>query len=121
MLLTGYPTPSVVDEANRMGVVVVAKSTPIREIVTAMRDMRMGRRPGIAEQGGGDGTLSPSELRILELLGTGRRAADIAEDLSLSVHTVRDHIKAILRKLDVSSQLEAVVEGQRRGLISPPN
>lgn len=118
MILTGFPTPGAVTEAGQLGAVVVSKDTPLREIVTTIRSLRDGGPVSSAALRGTD-VLSAGELRVLEHLGQGQRAADIAEELSLSVHTVRDHIKAILRKLEVSSQLEAVVEAQRRGLLAP--
>ena len=38
----------------------------------------------------------------------GRSAGDIADALTVSLSTVRSHIRAILRKLNVNSQLAAV-------------
>jgi DNA-binding CsgD family transcriptional regulator len=37
--------------------------------------------------------------------------------MSLSVHTVRNHLQAVMRKLDAHSRLEAVAKAVRRGLI----
>jgi DNA-binding NarL/FixJ family response regulator len=50
--------------------------------------------------------LSRRELEIVRLLAEGRRVASIARDLVLSVHTVRNHVRAIFRKVDVHSQEE---------------
>ena len=63
------------------------------------------------------GPLSRRQLRVLELLAEGRRARDIAAALGLSETTVRNHIRAVLSRLDCHSQLQAVVEARRRGLI----
>ncbi len=52
--------------------------------------------------------LTASERRVLFYLTTGRSAQDIAEDSVVSVTTVRSHIRSILRKLGVRSQLAAV-------------
>jgi DNA-binding CsgD family transcriptional regulator len=52
--------------------------------------------------------LTASERRVLFYLTTGRSAQDIAGDLVVSVTTVRSHIRSILRKLGVRSQLAAV-------------
>ena len=54
---------------------------------------------------------------MLELLAEGRRARDIAVALGLSETTVRNHISAVLTRLGCHSQLQAVVEARRRGLI----
>jgi DNA-binding NarL/FixJ family response regulator len=52
--------------------------------------------------------LSPRELEVLELLAEGMRAASIARHFVVSMPTVRTHIRSILTKLEVGSQLEAV-------------
>lgn len=52
--------------------------------------------------------LSTREKEIVEALGTGRRVKDIAQDLVISTHTVRNHLKAIYRKLNVRSQFELI-------------
>jgi DNA-binding NarL/FixJ family response regulator len=44
----------------------------------------------------------------VRLLEHGRSTEQIAEELHLSVETVRNHIRAILRALGVHSRLEAV-------------
>lgn len=62
-------------------------------------------------------TLTPREREVLGLLATAKSATAIAHDLTVSTNTVRNHIRAILAKLQVSSQLEAVVTAQREGLV----
>jgi two-component system, NarL family, nitrate/nitrite response regulator NarL len=52
--------------------------------------------------------LTRSERRVLHHLSAGWTATEIAESLVLSISTVRSHIRSILRKLEVSSQLAAV-------------
>lgn len=52
--------------------------------------------------------LTARELDVLDRLAQGQRAVAIAQDLLLSLTTVRSHIRSILIKLEVSSQLEAV-------------
>ena len=52
--------------------------------------------------------LSPREDEILTLMIKGLDRHLIAEQLGLSVNTVRTHVKNILQKLEVHSSLEAV-------------
>jgi DNA-binding NarL/FixJ family response regulator len=52
--------------------------------------------------------LTPSERRVLFHMMEGRSAAEIAATLVVSLTTVRSHIRSILRKLNVNSQLAAV-------------
>ena len=54
------------------------------------------------------GRLSVREREVLELLAEGHRAGTIAENFVVSMTTVRTQIRAILTKLEVNSQLEAV-------------
>lgn len=58
-------------------------------------------------------TLTHREMEVLQALHEGRRVADIAKERGVSVGTVRSQVKAVLRKLEVSSQLAAVAALQR--------
>jgi DNA-binding NarL/FixJ family response regulator len=53
-------------------------------------------------------TLSPQQLRVLELLADGKRAREVAEIMEVTVGTVRSHVKALRAKLGAKTQLEAV-------------
>jgi DNA-binding NarL/FixJ family response regulator len=57
--------------------------------------------------------LTGREQQVLRALAFGRSAGEIAVAERLSVATVRSHIQAVLRKLEVSSQLAAVAVGRR--------
>ena len=59
--------------------------------------------------------LTSSERRVLFYLTGGRSAQEIADELVISLATVRSHIRSILRKLGVRSQLAAVAMANRRG------
>jgi DNA-binding NarL/FixJ family response regulator len=50
--------------------------------------------------------LSPREREILEAVAEGRRVGSIARKFTISPYTVRNHLKAIFRKLGVHSQVE---------------
>jgi DNA-binding NarL/FixJ family response regulator len=52
--------------------------------------------------------LTPRELEVLRLLASGHRAQAVADDFVVSLATVRTQIRAVLTKLEVTSQLEAV-------------
>jgi DNA-binding NarL/FixJ family response regulator len=56
--------------------------------------------------------LSPRQRQVLALLARGVRARDIGARLGLSEATVRNHIRALLRRLDSHSQLEAVARAR---------
>lgn len=65
--------------------------------------------------------LSRRELEVLVLLATGAANRAIADQLFLSVNTVRNHVQQILQKLGVHSKLEAVATAVREGIISYPS
>ena len=50
--------------------------------------------------------LSVREREIVKAMASGKRVKDIAEQFAISTHTVRNHLKAVYRKLNVRSQLE---------------
>ena len=52
--------------------------------------------------------LTPRQAEILRMLARGRSTDQIADELHLSVETVRNHIRGIFRALGVHSRLQAV-------------
>jgi DNA-binding NarL/FixJ family response regulator len=62
-------------------------------------------------------TLTIREQEVLGLVAQGMADKDIAAALSLSLHTVKSHLRNILAKLHVSSRHEAARLARRRGLI----
>jgi two-component system, NarL family, nitrate/nitrite response regulator NarL len=61
--------------------------------------------------------LTPRELEVLGLLAEGLPNKNIARRLSISEHTVKFHVNAILSKLGAQSRTEAVVRATRMGLV----
>jgi DNA-binding NarL/FixJ family response regulator len=53
-------------------------------------------------------SLSDAELRVLSLVAAGRSTEAVADTLSLSPHTVRTHLRNVMRKLEASSRAHAV-------------
>jgi DNA-binding NarL/FixJ family response regulator len=60
--------------------------------------------------------LSPRQLDVLRLLVEGRSNKLIMRELELSESTVKTHLQAIFRRLDVNSRTQAVVAAARLGL-----
>ncbi len=121
VLLTAYGSPGLRAEIAQVpNLHYLSKATPVRAVVAAVRSVLAGLPIGEVSPTRTGPKLRQRELDVLERLGTGMRAADIATDLGISLHTVRDHIKSVLVALDASSQLEAVLNAQRLGLIEPP-
>ncbi|WP_417495751.1 LuxR C-terminal-related transcriptional regulator [Maricaulis sp.] len=63
-----------------------------------------------------DEGLTARERDVLGLIGRGLRNSDVAADLGVAESTVASHIKAIYRKLGISSRAEASWHATRMGL-----
>ena len=70
-----------------------------------------GRETGIPDSIAAE--LTAREVEILLLLDDRLETDEIAKRLYISEHTVRSHVKSILRKLDVSSHRQAVESSRR--------
>lgn len=51
-------------------------------------------------------SLTPQELKIIELVATGARNKEIAEKLNISAHTVKTHLSSIFRKTGARNRVE---------------
>jgi LuxR family transcriptional regulator, maltose regulon positive regulatory protein len=64
--------------------------------------------------------LTEWELAILRLLPTRLSTREIGRELYVSPNTVRSHVRAIYRKLQVNSRAEAVTNARQLGLLPKP-
>jgi len=62
--------------------------------------------------------LTEQERAVLALLAIGQRNARIADELSISIRTVENHLYHIFHKLGVSSRVEAALYALRNDLVS---
>lgn len=133
VLFTGFADPSVLRRGVRAGAAgIISKQGSLADIVGAVRAAANGQmivdrstlvrlvahREEEPEPAAPRAvSLTPREREVLGLLGDGMDPTAIARKLGISVHTARDHVKSILRKLDARSQLEAVILAMRSGLL----
>lgn len=133
--LTGYDDERYVFgllEAGAAGYLL--KSASGREIIEAIRTVHAGesvlhpvvtarllsralRSPGTAPAPKADMSLTGRELEVLELAATGLGNKEIADQLAVSVPTVKAHLVNIFNKMAVGSRTEAVLEALRRGWV----
>jgi two-component system nitrate/nitrite response regulator NarL len=120
-------------EAGAAG--VLHKSTPIKEIVDAVRRLKAGeallssgeiiemlRLIGRERQQEHDvrraiEQLTPREREVLQALAEGLESKEIADRLKITAETERTHMVNILHKLNVHSRLQALVIAARYGLV----
>ena len=86
---------------------------PRRMVPAVLRELRGGRRSPDS-----DVHLTDRERAVLQLLAKGEARKSIASKLGVAVTSVDTHMKNLYRKLNVSSQTEAVNAALRSGLIS---
>jgi DNA-binding NarL/FixJ family response regulator len=81
-----------------------------RRVITLFRDIRPPERA--------DYELTPHETRLLKLLVEGHNYTTSAEELNVSINTIKFHMRNIYDKLQVHSKSEAVAKALRDRLVS---
>ncbi len=71
-----------------------------------------------ADASRGEDALTERELTVLRLVAVGDSNQEIADKLSLSVNTVKTHIRNILEKLQLENRTQAANYAMHRGLVS---
>jgi two-component system, NarL family, nitrate/nitrite response regulator NarL len=120
-------------EAGASG--VLHKSTPIKQIVDAVRKLKVGEvllSPGevvemlrlVSRERQEELTarraverLTTREKEVLQALAEGLESREIAEKLNVTVETERTHMVNILHKLGVHSRLQALIFAARYGVV----
>ena len=141
VVLTVFESPEVILEAIAAGASgYVLKKTNARDLATLLRSVAEGgapmspsvaakvlefvRRSAAAGPPTGPDASRPSRLDltereadVLRRLAEGRTYAKAAEDLGVTESTVRTHVRAIYRKLQVHSVAAAVRKAVQSGLV----
>jgi len=123
MVLTVYDNNDVIFSALKAGASsYILKNTPPEKIIEAINELYSGGSPissqiarkvieafQIKEKSNEHfQALSRREQEILEQLSRGFRYKEIADNLFVSIETVRTHIRNIYEKLQVNSRIEAL-------------
>lgn len=131
VMVTGSDHDSVVASAVAAGCSgYVTKGQSVEDVVAAVRAAARGEMtlpvealvrlvPGAQNRAAAE-ALTPRELEVLRHLAAGRSTHDIATELVLSPHTVRNHVQRLLRKLGAHSKLEAVRVAVQHGIVDYP-
>jgi DNA-binding NarL/FixJ family response regulator len=130
VMLTGQASGAILAQAMEAGCSgFVAKDGSFEELIDTLRAVIRGevrvprelveelakhlrpRPPSLGDD------LTAREREVLELLAAGCSTPQMVAVLVVSVHTVRNHVRNILTKLQARSRLEAVAVATRAGLI----
>ena len=78
---------------------------------------RLSQRTPREESSEETAALTSRELQVLGLVAQGRSDKEIASEISVSLHTVKSHLRNILAKLQVNSRREAAWLAKSKGLL----
>ncbi len=135
LILTMHDREDYLFQALRAGASgYVLKGADTQDLLTAVRSVARGGVylfPPVAKellndylrrvQSGEDiatyDGLTEREREILQLIAEGKTAAQIAEDLHISPHTVQSHRDSIMTKLDLHNRAALIRYAIRRGLV----
>ena len=103
---------------------VRAQHLPLRsaDAIIGVVILAFEARPPLSEPSGPEFAprLTPRQLEILDLIASGTSTSEIADKLTLSTETVRNHARTLLNALGAHTRLEAIVVARRLGLLAPP-
>ena len=132
VILTGYNSEAALHMLHRIGVEgYLMKTSSAVELVAAIRSVMDGNKvfssdaANALNQTNGQelSTLTPKELDVLRALARGLKNKDIADELSVSVHTVEYHVHNLFLKLNATSRADVLMRAQRQGwldMAEPP-
>jgi two-component system response regulator DesR len=112
----GRINPNAARAAGASG--FISKDWPAADIAGAVRMVGLGMTVFRPHEAPGGPPLTEREREVLDLIAGGSTNREIAEQLFLSPHTVKEHSSSLYRKLQVRNRAEAVQKAQRLGLIS---
>jgi two-component system response regulator DesR len=110
----GWISPEAARAAGAAG--FVSKDWSAADVARAVRMVGKGMTVFAPRSEPAPADLSPREREVLSLIARGATNKEIADDLFLSPHTVKDHTSSLYRKLDVRNRAEAVQRAERLGL-----
>ena len=123
VILSSQDEPETVRLSIARGAVgFISKADTADKIVALLKQVLRGEHMASAAHANSEPPselqhLTPRQCEVLDLLCQGMSNKLIARQLTLSEHTVRGHVQAILQFLQVASRSEAAFAARRRGLV----
>lgn len=119
VVVSGTLDESMAGEVRQCGALgFLPKSSRADTLVDTLQRTLLGREPAARHEERID-PLSERQQEVLDLLVAGKSNKLICRELDVSEATVKTHLQAIFRKLDVNSRTQAVVAAVRLGLHTP--
>jgi DNA-binding CsgD family transcriptional regulator len=120
-LLAGEP-PTAVTETIRSAAAAAAGHVPLLEAIRALADraripLESPSTPAEPHPNAAPYGLTDPELLVLRLVAAGRSNREIGAELFISGKTASVHLSNILRKLGVSSRVQAATLAERAGIL----
>jgi len=121
IMLTTFNRPGYLRRAMEAGASgFLLKDAPAADLARAIRAAAAGERvvdPGLAAAAlsQGENPLTPREQEVLSEARRHGTVAELAAALHLSHGTTRNHLSAVMQKLDVHSRVEAIRVAEERG------
>jgi DNA-binding NarL/FixJ family response regulator len=112
----GRISPTAAKAAGAAG--FVSKDWPAADIAAAVRMVGLGMSVFRPNESPAGPALTDREREVLDLIAQGATNREIAAQLFLSPHTVKEHSSSLYRKLGARNRAEAVQKAQRQGLIA---
>ncbi len=110
----GWISPQAAKTAGASG--FVSKDWSADEVAMAVRMVGRGMTVFGRQEEAPATSLSEREREVLTLIASGATNREIAEQLFLSPHTVKEHASSLYRKLGVKNRAEAARRAERLGL-----
>jgi DNA-binding NarL/FixJ family response regulator len=112
----GRIMPNAAKAAGAAG--FVSKDWPAGDIAAAVRMVGLGMSVFRPYESPNGPALTDREREVLDAIARGFTNREIAAELFLSPHTVKEHTSSLYRKLGARNRAEAVQKAQRLGLIA---
>ena len=121
LLVAGTATPEYLRQALAQPVAgLIGRNSPSNFLTEGVRKVAAGERfidPELALRAlsSAGSPLTPRELEVLRLAADGTPTREIADRLSLSVGTVRNHLNAVSRKTGARNRIDAIRIARQSG------
>lgn len=99
---------------------ILPDQRPLDDVQGITVNLKTGQIVNYSGYCGNNTSLSDREVEILKLVQSGYLSKEIAGKLCISLNTVSNHRKSILRKLQVANSIEAINEAAKRGFLYRP-